>query len=110
MDQRTVLVMFVVAILAHQGMNHEGLELPSNQETPILRPTLLNAVRVVDAHLHSHKERSSSLDQAMGHEADESAISGGVSVLLTGQEMRMNPVRRYDVRYGAGVSAGLRPT
>jgi hypothetical protein len=110
MDKRTALIMFVVAILTHQGMNHEEFELPGDQETSILSRALVNAGKIIDADLHSHKERSSSLDQAMGHEADESAISGRVSVSLTGQEMRMNPVRRNDVRYGAGVSAGLRPT
>jgi hypothetical protein len=61
MDKRTVFVMFVVAILAHQGMNHEGFELPSSQETPIMSPALLNAIGIVDADLPSHKERSSSL-------------------------------------------------
>ncbi|MBI3807790.1 MAG: hypothetical protein HY281_09835 [Nitrospirae bacterium] len=54
MDKRTVLVMFVVAILAHQGMNHEALEVPSGQETQAMSPALLKAVRIVDTDLPTH--------------------------------------------------------
>lgn len=75
MDKRTVLVMFFVAILTHQGMNHEGLELPTGQDTPILSPTLLEAVRILDADLHTHQEPPSSVDQPIGQNATDKVQS-----------------------------------
>ncbi|HEV8328271.1 MAG TPA: hypothetical protein VGQ08_12380 [Nitrospiraceae bacterium] len=102
MDKWTVTAVLFVAIIVHEGLNHQGIELPSSQETPVLSPALREAIRIVDADLHTHKGPPSSLDQPMGHEADDAAISGDVSVPLIGQEIRSNPVRRRDVRYEAG--------
>ena len=80
MDKRTVLVMFVVAILAHQGMNHEALEVPSGQETQAMSLALLKAVRIVDADLHTHQEPPSSADQPIGQDATDKVQSDVQSV------------------------------
>ncbi len=104
MDMRNVPITFFVGIVMLQGLHHEALELPSSEDTPALSDELRAAARIVEADLHSHKEKPSGLDQPMGQEADDASISGGVSVPLFGQEMALNrPVRRYEVRYEAGV-------
>ena len=68
--------MFAAAILAHQGMNHEALEVPSDQETQAMNPALLQAVRIVDADAHTHRESPSSTDQRIGKLALEALTSG----------------------------------
>jgi len=104
MDMRNVPIVFFVGIVMLKGVHHEALELPSSEDTPALSNELRAAVRIVEADLHSHKEKPSELDQPMGQEADDAAISASTSVPLSGQEMALNrPVRRYEVRYEAGV-------
>jgi hypothetical protein len=93
MDKRTVLIMFVVAILAHQGATHQGLEVSTNKDTLVLSPALLETVRIVDADLHTHKDLPSSVDQSIGHEATDAVISG-ISGALPFQNDG-NDLRRY---------------
>jgi hypothetical protein len=75
MDKWTVTVVVFVAIIVHQGLNHQAIEFPANQETPILSPALLEAVRILDADLHTHQEPPSSVDQPIGQDATDKVQS-----------------------------------
>jgi len=70
-----VFIVVVVTILTHQEMNHQGLKLPTSQETLLLNPALLEAVRIVDADLHTHQEPPSSADQPIAQDTTEKAQS-----------------------------------
>lgn len=80
MDQRTVLVMLVAAILTHQGLHHEPLEVPTSPATPSLSLALREAIRIVDADLHSHRESKSGPGEQIGRDATEGRTSTDVSV------------------------------
>jgi hypothetical protein len=59
MNKWTVTVMLFVVIIVHQEM-----ELPTNQDTPVIGQVLAQAVRARDADLHTHQETPSGLDQS----------------------------------------------
>jgi hypothetical protein len=103
MDKWTVTIVLFVAIIVHQGLTHQGIDLPTSQETPVLSPALREAIRIMEADEHTHKGPPRSPNPPTGHDAKDAAISGDISVPLIGQEIRSNPVRHRDVRYEAGV-------
>lgn len=61
------IIVVVTGTLAAQEVKHQRMELPTNQATPVLSPVLLEAVRIVDADVHTHQEPSS-VDRPIGHE------------------------------------------
>ena len=61
------IIVVVTGTLAAQEVKHQRMELPTNQAPPVLSPALLEAVRIVDADVHTHQEPSS-VDLPIGHE------------------------------------------
>jgi hypothetical protein len=69
------VTLLVFAIGGQVGQHSSTDELPVNQETPFVSPELANAVRVVDADLHTHQEPPSSVDEPIGHDATDAVVS-----------------------------------
>jgi hypothetical protein len=68
MDKRTAVVLLVGAMGA-QGLNRQGLEFPIGEDTPIMSPALGEAIRIVEADEHSHKERNNGPGSPIGRMA-----------------------------------------
>ena len=102
MDKGTVTVVIFLAIVVHQGLNHQGIELPTSQETPILGPAWLEGVRIVDADVHTH-QKPSSVDRPIGHEGTiGSGSTSGPPLLGRSREILYTILESWEPKEHAG--------
>jgi hypothetical protein len=87
------VTLLAFAIGAQIGQQPGVEEMPTSQETQGIGPELAKAVRVLDADLHTHRDRQSSVDQPIGQDAANKAQSD-VSVPFV-PTMDDNELRRY---------------